>query len=183
MEESSGMDARALNFAAAGPEEVIVHGSRKPDASSEGVEAWAKFMRGAGIVRVCCLLDRSQLSLYRPSLESQYAQHFGAANVCMAPITDYQLAQPELLRETILPFLRKSDGSKQPVVVHCWSGNGRTGHVLAAWLVAGRGQDPMEAIRTVEGTGRKPREAISHGNATLEELIALLRQCCDQPSA
>jgi protein-tyrosine phosphatase len=136
-------------------------------------------MRRQGIARVCCLLDRSQLSSYRPSLDSQYARHFGDDNICMAPITDFHLAEPDLLRRTILPFLRESDRSKQPVVVHCWSGNGRTGHVLAAWLVAGRGLDPMEAIRSVEGTGRKPREAITHGHATPENLIALLRQCCD----
>lgn len=171
------MDARTMNFNPAGPGELIVHGSRKPNTSPEYVSAWVRFMRQQGIARVCCLLDTAQLQSYRPSLESQYTTHFGSANVCMAPITDYHLAERRLLHSQILPFLRESDISKQPVVVHCWSGNGRTGHVLAAWLVAARGLDPMEAITTVEATGRKPREAIAHGTATLEKLVELLRSC------
>jgi protein-tyrosine phosphatase len=63
------------------------------------------------------------------------------------------------------------------VVVHCWGGNGRTGHVLSAWLVAARGLSPLEAIEAVEATGRLPREAILASNAVLEELIALLTSC------
>lgn len=172
-----------MNFSPAGPGELIVHGSRKPDTSPEHVSAWVRFMRQQGIARVCCLLDTAQLQTYHPSLESQYTTHFGGANVCMAPITDYHLAERPLLHGRILSFLRGSDLSKQPVVVHCWSGNGRTGHVLAAWLVAARGLEPMKVIRTVEATGRKLREAVTQGNATLEELLELLRSCAvDRPA-
>lgn len=175
--DESTMDARTLNFSAARPGERIVHGSRRPDSSPEHVSAWADFLRGRGIFRVCCLLDTWQLGAYSPGLESQYASQFGGTNVCMASVTDFHLAERALLHNTILPFLRDSDISKQPVVVHCWSGQGRTGHILAAWLVAARGLAPMEAITTVEATGRKPREAIEHRTATLDDLLDLLRSC------
>jgi protein-tyrosine phosphatase len=39
------------------------------------------------------------------------------------------------------------------------SGVGRTGQVLAAWLVCGRGFSPQEAIAAVKQTGRSPYEA------------------------
>lgn len=177
------MNAQTVNFSAAGPTELIVYGSRKPEDTPGDVLSWVKFMRRQGITRVCCLLDAMQLRGYRPTLESQYMKHFGGANVCMAPITDYHLAERSVLHGRIIPFLRESETMKQRVVVHCWSGNGRTGHVLAAWLVAAGGLEPMEAIRTVEATGRKPREAVTHENATLEELLDLLRSCAaDRPA-
>jgi hypothetical protein len=84
-----------------------------------------------------------------------------------------------------LPFLRIADTGSEQAVIHCWGGNGRTGHVLAAWLAAARGLSSMEAIEAVEATGRLPREAVLAGNATLDELIELLAsydpQCATTP--
>ena len=76
-----------------------------------------------------------------------------------------------------MPFLRTADSGGERAVIHCWGGNGRTGHVLAAWLVAARGLSAMEAIEAVEATGRLPQEAVLAGNATLDELIKLLASC------
>jgi protein-tyrosine phosphatase len=45
-------------------------------------------------------------------------------------------------------------------VVHCSGGIGRTGHVLAAWLVAGRGFSRHSAITAVKRRGRNPYEAV-----------------------
>ena len=83
----------------------------------------------------------------------------------------------QALRGNILPFLAPPTPAANAAVIHCWGGNGRAGHVLAAWLVAARGLSPMEALEAVEATGRLPPEAVLAGNATLDELIELLASC------
>jgi hypothetical protein len=111
------------------------------------------------------------------NLETEYKRLFGAARVLMEPIADHHLCSRQALRGNILPFLRAADSASERTVIHCWGGNGRTGHVLAAWLVAARGVSPVEAIGIVEATGRLPQEAVLAGNATLDELIELLASC------
>jgi hypothetical protein len=43
---------------------------------------------------------------------------------------------------------------------HCSGGVGRTGQVLAAWLVAGRGLSSKSAIAAVKQAGKNPYEAV-----------------------
>jgi protein-tyrosine phosphatase len=134
-------------------------------------------MRAQGVTRVCCLLDAGQLVGFPVNLESEYKRLFGTTSVLMEPIADHHLCSRQALGGNILPFLNAADTGRERAVIHCWGGNGRTGHVLAAWLVAARGLSPMEAIEAVEATGRLPREAVLAGNATLDELIELLASC------
>jgi protein-tyrosine phosphatase len=138
---------------------------------------WADFMRAQGVTRVCCLLDAGQLAGFLVNLEVEYERLFGATCVLMEPIADHHLCSRQALRGNILPFLSTAGTGGERAVIHCWGGNGRTGHVLAAWLVAARGLSPMEAIEAVEATGRLPQEAVLAGNATLDELIELLASC------
>ena len=50
--------------------------------------------------------------------------------------------------EQILRFVEQSNAASEPVLVHCGEGKGRTGTVLAAYLIShGLGAD--EAIRTI----------------------------------
>jgi protein-tyrosine phosphatase len=169
----------AHRFAPAAPDETFVYGACAPGwhsaASHEAaVEDWITFMQDQGIRRVCSLMagddrpDEGSLARYRDA--------FGYENVCHAPIADGRLADADVLQTEILPFLDESRDRDQKVVVHCLTGIGRTGQVLAAWLVAHRGYRPPEAIDTVRETGREPREAVRRGNATLAELHDLLRQ-------
>jgi protein-tyrosine phosphatase len=148
-----------------------------PDESPAGIREWADFMRRHGVARVCCLLDEGQLAGFPVNLESEYKRLFGETSVLMEPIADHHLCSRQALRGHILPFLSAAERSGECVVVHCWGGNGRTGHVLAAWLVAARSLSPMEAIEAVEAAGRLPREAVLAGNATLDDLISLLADC------
>ncbi|HYN06065.1 MAG TPA: hypothetical protein VES67_01620 [Vicinamibacterales bacterium] len=166
-----------FNFGPAGSGEPTAYGARTPDASLTSILEWATFMRSRGVTRVCCLLDDGQLAGFPVNLEAEYKKLFGAAHVLMEPVADHHLCSRQALRGHILPFLRSADTGGERTVIHCWGGNGRTGHVLAAWLVAARGLSPMEAIKTVEATGRLPQEAILAGNATLAELIELLTSC------
>jgi len=74
----------------------------------------------------------------------------------------------------LFPFLDDAVANDERVVVHCLAGIGRTGHVLAAWLVHGRDYDPVDAIETVEEMGRSPAAAEEAGNARRGELYELL---------
>jgi protein-tyrosine phosphatase len=118
-------------------------------------------MQSQQIQRVCCLLEEKALGKY-PQLLSQYKDQFGSDNVLWAPISDFTIASPQLLTQEILPFLASTIAQECKVVVHCAGGRGRTGQVLAAWLVYSQGLSNQQAIATVEATGRKPREAIHY---------------------
>ena len=170
---------RRFKFAAARKGEEIVYGAQRPGYSSKDVDAtlvseWISFMQQNNIRRVCCMLPPNQLAYYRLDLLRKYCEAFGESNVCHAGIEDFQLCDPVTLETVILPFLLQSDQMKVPVVVHCSGGSGRTGHVLAAWLVRHRGLTVDDALAAVASTCRDPREAVECGNATEQELHSLL---------
>jgi protein-tyrosine phosphatase len=145
-------------FASASENESIVFGAACPGYRNEHINEWVEFMQRQNIKRVCCLLSASQLTRYGNLLEI-YQQTFGDQRVCWAPIEDFCLVDRETLIHQILPFLTAADQHHEKVVVHCSGGIGRTGHILAAWLVAGRGFSLAEAISAVKRTGRNPYEA------------------------
>lgn len=162
-------------FSAASERESSVFGARRPGfpfgrVSSPLVHAWMTFMQAQGITRVLCLLPERQLSGYNDLLGS-YRELFGEENVLWVPIDDFHLAKEGQLIEQILPFLAEAERHQEKVVVHCSGGVGRTGHVLAAWLVSGRGMSNEEAIAAVKRQGRNARESREKG------LDALLDHC------
>ena len=166
------------NFGPASNQETTVFGAQRPGypahhVGSPEINQWISFIQRQGIQRVCCLLDEQQLAHYPPGLLEVYRQAFGALQVCHAPVPDYSLCPPDLLTGTILPFLAESVRIDKKVVVHCSGGIGRTGHVLAAWLVHGRGFAPQAAItavRSVNGAQRNPEEAVMNGFARQADL-------------
>jgi hypothetical protein len=168
--------ATAHRFAPAAPDGDLVYGACCPgwhSAASHGdaLDDWVAFMRRHDVARICCLLPGGESEDSRSFLE-RYRREFDA--VLHAPLLDYQLADRTLLADKILPFLDDAVAADDRVVVHCLAGIGRTGQVLAAWLVDDRGYAPERAIETVESTGRYPREPVEAGNATTEELENLL---------
>jgi protein-tyrosine phosphatase len=146
-------------FAAASTDESIVFGAARPGYADKQVSEWIELMIDRDIQRVCCLLTQRQIDRYGDLL-GHYRQTFGTKRVCWAPIEDFSLATPEMLIDRILPFLAIADKKQEKVVVHCSGGMGRTGHILAAWLVAGRGFTRASAIASVCKTGRNPYEAV-----------------------
>ncbi|MER3493172.1 MAG: protein phosphatase [Mastigocladus sp. ERB_26_2] len=170
-------------FAAASETEPIVFGSARPGYSSDQLKKWIEFMQNQDIKRICCLLPQTQLTHY-PNLLEVYRQKFGIDQICWAPIEDFQYADHQTLTQQILPFLAVADQRKEKVVVHCSGGVGRTGHVLAAWLVSKRGFSNQQAIAAVRKTGKNPYEAAIAGIfkgqnpwKIVAELNALLDEC------
>jgi protein-tyrosine phosphatase len=162
----------ARGFAPASAGEPTVFGARRPGfpfpvVPSTVVDMWIQFVRSQQIVRVVCLLPQRQLAPYSHLLET-YIRSFGTSKVCWSPIEDFKLADASALMDVILPFLAAADQQHERVIVHCSGGVGRTGHVLAAWLVSFRGMSNEQAIQAVRQTGRNPRES---GDPRLDELL------------
>ena len=168
----------AHRFAPAAPDETFVYGACTPGWHSAAghdvaIDDWVEFMRAEGIERVCCLLTGCKLDDCGAIL-GRYGEVFGETKVLHAPVRDHHLVPEDVLVGEILPFLAESRAAAEPVVVHCLAGIGRTGQVLAAWLVYNRDYGPERAIETVREQGRDPLDAVHVGNATEDELLALL---------
>lgn len=170
-------------FAAASPQETIVFGAARPGYSDRQINKWLEFMKNQGIQQVCCLLSATQLHRY-PNLIDIYQQNFGEDRVCWSPIVDFSLVDRSTLLQQILPFLLIAHQQNEKVVVHCSGGSGRTGHILAAWLVTKYGLSNQESIATVRHTGRNPDEAVvaaifkgRHPWRVRAELQLLLNEC------
>jgi protein-tyrosine phosphatase len=162
-------------FASAAPEEQSVYGACEPGfgSSSGTVDDWIGFVRARGIERVLCLLEYSQLRAHDDLLE-RYREAFGQDAVRHVPTADHRIVREDRLTDELLPFIGTSVRAGNPVVVHCKAGLGRTGQVLAAWLVHSRDYAPAEALATVEGRYRKPAEAVERGLARRADLLDLL---------
>jgi protein-tyrosine phosphatase len=184
-----------LNFTLAARDEVMVFGASRPGYPARTiildyvVNGWMDFMEAHGIKAVCCLLDQEQLEFYQNALLTSYRKRFGSEKVCSAPIKDYTLADETILITKILPFLSASVERGEKVVVHCSAGMGRTGHVLAAWLVYSRGLSNQEALEAVCSSGARRNPCEASGKNTLDSLLDACRnygvkvknQLCAEP--
>lgn len=178
MGQSTLVVNHAHRFAPAASGEEYVYGACAPGWHSAAdnataVEHWIAFVRERGIERVCCLLAGPSGAGDCATVD-RYRREFGREHVLHAPVADGRLIDEPTLTRDVVPFLADSLERDAPVVVHCLTGIGRTGQVLAAWLVAHRDYEPREAVSAVRETGRDPHEAIQHGHATFRDLRALL---------
>lgn len=167
----------AYRFGPAAPHEEHVFGAACPGWHSVGshgtvVTRWIEFMLDQDIDRVLCLLPVGRggegVALTR------YREAFGRSNVKHTPVPNRRLVGVDDLRGDILPFLADADETGDRVVVHCLAGLGRTGQVLAAWLVFRHDYRPHEAVDTVMRMGRDPTEIVDRGDATRHELLTVL---------
>ena len=96
----------------------------------------AEELRAMGITALVSLTRRAPFDPPPPDLE-----------VLHLPVVDMAAPSPEQM-ERAIGFLGAAVDGGGKAVVHCVAGIGRTGTVLAAWLVA-RGADAEEAIALV----------------------------------
>ena len=177
----------AHNFGPAIRGEITVFGASRPGYSDQNVspaevQDWTRFMQDSGIESVVCLLPKSQLAYYREDLLQSYREAFGSDNILHAPIEDFHISTLENVK-SVLGFLKESEAHSKKVVVHCSGGIGRTGHILAAWLVHARGFGVHEAIEAIKKShpSRNPLEAVGTCGITQDTVVDLLRGCIPVP--
>jgi protein-tyrosine phosphatase len=167
-------------FGLAAKGEKLIFGSQRPGnpgkfVQRQVVDEWVAFMKGQGIQRVVCLLTEQELKYYPldEGLLGLYATAFGPDNVLWAPTPDMQLPTAEALPH-IMYFLYNSLERREKTVVHCAAGQGRTGLVLAAWLIFHERVSERKAIKMVEEQNRSLREAVHRGKVSEMDMMALL---------
>lgn len=154
----------AHNLAPTAPDEPTVYGACRPgwprdEVGTDAVKSWIADLREAGVDRVCCLLDEQHLAAC-DDLLGRYRSAFGADNVCHTPVPDFGASTR---RYSTTRSCRCSTRRTRTVTASS-STVGRTGadgHVLALWLVHGRGYDLEAAVETVRATGQSPLEAVA----------------------
>ena len=121
------------------------------------------------IHRVVCLLEQPASRI------DAYEAAFGPGKVLHQPVRDFTLPSAQQLA-AIIGFLCDADAAGERVVVHCGGGIGRTGVVLARWLVAARGLPLNAAVKAVRESGayREPYESEGRDGVTREMIDALI---------
>jgi len=171
------------NFGPASRDEATVFGASRPGYSGKNVspseiQEWIRFMQKYGVKRVVCLLPKSQFAYYRVDLLESYREAFGSNHILHGPIEDFHLTTLTNLK-SVLGFLEESEKLSKKVVVHCSAGIGRTGLVLAAWLVHARGFGVPEAIEAIKKSEppRNPLEAVGTPGITRDDVLDLFKGC------
>lgn len=110
----------------------ILAGSNRPS------EAEIRWMYAQGIRAIISLTVKRLSSHLLSELNLEYLH---------SPITDFTAPTLETLKN-VTDFIEEMRNRNKPVVVHCGEGKGRTGTILAAYLIK-KGYTAEEAIKEI----------------------------------
>ena len=140
------LEQRAMNFAWL--EEGALAGCRGPHSSSD-----LSTLRSFGIRALVRLADSDEADV-----TPQQVADVGLED-CHEPITDYE-APTQGQIDGVLAFIDRVSRQGKPVAISCGAGYGRTGTLLACYLVK-RGASADDALETVRATaGRGPERDV-----------------------
>jgi len=98
-----------------------------------------KWLQSQGIKHVLCL-DEDYMNVYKKKL------HY--LNVKLIDIIEFEAPDSETI-ESIVNYLRNVKEQKEPVLIHCRAGWGRTGTILAIYLMEFYNKTAREAIQEI----------------------------------
>lgn len=119
----------------------VMAGCSRPGAGGGNVDRDLETLRGHGIG---ALLTLTETAIAEGALERH-----GLVGLHL-PVDDFHAPTTAQMLDA-LAFLDNARATGTPVAVHCLAGQGRTGTVLAAYLIRG-GLSAEEAIAEVRGT-------------------------------
>ena len=105
-------------------------GALHPDHALQKIRA----LLAAGVRRFIDLTEEGELLPYLPTLEREAAARGVRVTHRRLPIRDMDVPTAARMTE-ILDALDEAVAAGEPTYVHCWGGVGRTGTVVACWLV------------------------------------------------
>ena len=123
-----------LNFSWLVDEQVAGHAAPASDADLD-------YLRSQGVGALVRMAEA-----HRTRITSAQVEQHGLTD-CHVPVTDFTAPTQEQLRHMV-DFISESVAQGKPVGVSCGAGLGRTGTVLACYLVS-QGSTAEEAIRGV----------------------------------
>ncbi len=125
--------------------------------AEEEITADLATLRGYGIGAL--------LSLTETALPTEAIEDAGIATLHL-PVPDFHPPSPEQFG-LALRFIDEHRARGEAVAVHCLAGQGRTGSVLAAWMI-GAGEEPTAAIARLRAICPGAVEAAAQDRALVE---------------
>jgi len=147
--------------------EWVIEGELAAMAMPDGYEEDWRELRRLGVGAVVNLTLRG---FYMEDPEK-----YGLASLHL-PIADFEAPEPQQV-DRFLEFCDEQMAAGRPVVVHCVAGRGRTGTMLACYMVR-KGMDPDEAVSWV----RRIREGAVENSEQMDAVRAYaLRRQAEEP--